>query len=141
MQPPEYRLLHEFRYQIRRFLHFSEEAARNAGVEPRQHQLLLTVKAAEGALSVGDIAERLQLRHNTAVELIDRAADRGLVQRAADPTDRRRVAVTLTPEGDDLLEQLSAVHLQELRTAAPSLVAVLQQIVAAEGERARVNAR
>lgn len=133
MQSDEYRLLHEFRYQLRRFLHFSEEAARSAGIEPQQHQLLLTVKAAGEAegLPIREVAERLQLRHNSAVELVDRAEGRGLVSRVPASADRRQVLVRLTGDAEALLERLSTTHLAELREAAPALVRVLTRLTEA----------
>lgn len=119
----DFRALAEFRYQVRRFLHFSEQAAREAGVEPRQHQLLLAVKGLpEGREpTVGEVAERLQLQHHSADELIARAEERGLVKRRRAEADRRRVYVTLTAEGEALLRDLTVTHRAELRAAAPAL--------------------
>src|SRR5437588_7061226 len=89
----DYRALAEFRYQIRRFLRFSEEAAYAAGLEPQQHQLLLAIKGLpEGRkATIGELAERLQLRHHSTVELIDRLVKRELVERHRDEEDQRRV--------------------------------------------------
>ncbi len=129
----EYERLHEFRYVIRRFLHFSEQAAREAGIDPQQHQLLLTIQArgAGTGIPIGEVAERLQVRHHTAVELVDRAAARSLVRREASALDRRQVLVSLTPEGARVLRGLSAAHIEELRKAALSLVTVLAELAAA----------
>lgn len=129
--PADYRRLHDFRYSIRRFLHFSEEAIREAGIEPQQHQLLLAIKARSDAsgLGVRDIAERLLLRHHSAVELVDRAETRGLVSRHPDENDRRQVLIRLTPAGEQVLARLAAAHLDELRTSAPELIDVLAAIV------------
>jgi DNA-binding MarR family transcriptional regulator len=127
----DYERLHEFRYSIRRFLHFSEEAARTAGLDPQQHQLLLTVQACgpvEGVI-ISRIAERLQIRHHTAVELVDRAAERGLVTRHRSQTDQRLVTVTVTDTGKRLLQELSTEHLLELRSAGPELARLLLEIV------------
>lgn len=112
-----YRALAEFRYQIRRFLHFSEQAARTAGLEPRQHQLLLALKGlpAGEAATIQVIAERLQLRHHSTVELVDRLETRGLVRRRRNPKDRRQVFIDLTVRGEAILRQLSVHHLTELR--------------------------
>lgn len=119
----EVRALAEFRYQIRRFLRFSERAARAAGLEPRQHQLLLAVKGLPlGRLAtVGEIAERLQVRHHSAVELIDRLAARGLVRRRRHAPDRRQVVVRLSARGEAVLRELSLVHLAELRELSKAL--------------------
>src|SRR5271169_3462761 len=113
----DYRDLAEFRYQIRRFLHFSEQAARRAGLEPAQHQLLLAVKGHAGEPTVGDLAERLQLRHHSVVGLIDRLAESGLVRRNRAGGDRRQVRVRLTPKGDAVLRKLSLDHRAELGAA------------------------
>ena len=113
----EYRALAQFRGALRRFLHFSEEAAREAGTTPTQHQLLLAVRGfpGPGAPVVGDVAHALQLRHHSAVELVDRAERAGLVVRTPDPDDLRRQHVALTAAGRRLLEELSVVHRGELR--------------------------
>src|SRR5689334_5553614 len=98
----EYRALAELRYVIRRFLNFSEAAARDAKVEPQQHQLLLALKGMPpgGRPTVGAIAERLQLRHNSAVELAQRSIERGLLERRGSQTDRREVLLRITPRGE-----------------------------------------
>ncbi|MAT04006.1 MAG: MarR family transcriptional regulator [Acidimicrobiaceae bacterium] len=114
----EYRSLAEFRYALRRFLAFSEDAARQRGLTPSQHQLLLTVRGAEAtglAPSLSDIAEQLHIRLHSAGELVGRAAEHGLVERRADPSDARRVLVTTTAAGRSLLEELSRLHRRELR--------------------------
>lgn len=130
-----YEALAEFRYRIRRFQHFSEQMAREAGLEPQQHQLLLSVKGSpDERLSVGAIAERLQVQHHTAVELVARTATRGLVTRVRGEQDRRQVFVTLTPDGDAALRELSAAHHQELQTAAPELTRILQRLIADESK-------
>jgi DNA-binding MarR family transcriptional regulator len=127
----EYRGLAEFRHQLRCFLHFSEQAARSAGLEPRQHQALLAVRGMpDGAVAtVGSIADRLQLRHHSAVELVDRMEARGVVRRSRAAGDRRRVAVVLTRRGEQLLARLSRAHRTELRTIAPRLLAALRALV------------
>ena len=124
----DYRALAEFRYQIRRFLHFSEQAARTAGLEPHQHQLLLTVRGHEKP-SIGILAERLQIQHHSAVELVDRLAERGLVSRSRAPSDRRQVIVELTPRGEAELEKLAACHLAELRDNGPALIGALDAVI------------
>jgi DNA-binding MarR family transcriptional regulator len=132
----QYRALSEFRYHIRKFLNFSENAARSAGVEPQQHQLLLAVKgfAGEGGgPTVGYLAERLQLRHHSTVELIDRMEKRMMVCRRVGEEDRRRVIVSLTKAGESLLRKLSSEHIAEIRQMGPGLVAALQDVLAELG--------
>lgn len=127
----DYERLHEFRFSIRRFLHFSENAARAAGLDPQQHQLLLAVQACGpvDGVTISRIADRLQLRHHTVVELVDRAAERGLVERHRAEKDQRFVLVSITETGRRLLEGLSEAHLTELRTAGPELARLLHEIV------------
>lgn len=127
----EYQALAEFRYQIRRFLHFSEQAARAVGLEPHQHQLLLVLKGLPHGMpaSIRHIAERLQVQHHSAVELIDRLE--GLVERSRSEHDRREVFIKLTPRGERLLRELSLHHRTELRSAGPSLVRALNPLIAA----------
>jgi DNA-binding MarR family transcriptional regulator len=131
LSPSDYQRLAEVRYQIRRFLRFSEEAARAAGIEPHQHQLLLAVKGMpEGrTATIGDAAERLQIQHHSAVELVDRLCDRGLVRRERAESDRRQVLLYLTEGGDAILRDLSRHHLDELQSAGPALMEALQALV------------
>ena len=126
----EYQALAEFRYQLRRFLHFSEEAARSVGLEPQQHQLLLALKGLpEGrAAMIGELAERLQIQHHSAVELINRMVERGLIERSRDEIDQRRVNIRLTAYGDEVLRKLSLLHHEELRTTGPALVRTLMAL-------------
>jgi DNA-binding MarR family transcriptional regulator len=132
LRPSEYRALAEFRYQIRKFLHFSEQAARAAGLEPQHHQALLALKGLPEAVppTIRSLAERLQLQHHSVVELIDRLAERGLVGRSRSEHDRREVFVHLTPLGDKLLQELSLHHRQELRMTGPALVRALETMIA-----------
>lgn len=127
----EYRALSEFRYQIRRFLHFSEQAARHAGLEPQQHQLLLLLKGLPPEVQprIGAIAERLQIQHHSAVELVDRLVRRGLVKRQRGSGDRREVLLELTARGEKVLETLSLHHREVLKSAGPSLVGALQTLM------------
>ena len=126
----EYQALAELRYQLRRFLHFSEQEARATGLEPQQHQLLLAIKGLPTAktASVGELAERLQLQHHSTVELINRMVERGLLERQRDSGDQRRVLINLTARGDELLKKLSLLHRMELRTTGPALVQVLNSL-------------
>ena len=126
----DYHALAEFRYQLRRFLHFSEEAARSVGLEPQQHQLLLALKGLPDgrAATVGELAERLQIQHHSTVELINRMVERGLIERSRDEVDQRRVNVRLTGNGDEVLRKLSLLHQEELRTTGPALVRTLMAL-------------
>src|SRR2546421_12898518 len=103
----DYQALAEFRYQIRRFLHFSEQMAGAAGIESQQHQVLLALKGiSEGKqATIGYLAERLQLQHHSTVELVDRLVERHLVQRRRDEVDQRRVIVDLTTRGEETLRE------------------------------------
>lgn len=119
----DYQALAEFRYQIRRFLHFSDHAARAAGLEPQHHQLLLAVKGLPPgrAPTIRELAERLQVQHHSAVELIDRLVERKLVRRRRGVADRRQVFVELTARGEAILRELSLHHLAELRAVGATL--------------------
>ena len=123
--------LAEFRHHLRRFLHFSEGAARKAGLEPHQHQLLLALRSGPPGehLTIGGLAERLMLRHNSTVELVNRMARRNLVRRVRHRVDRRRVFVHLTARGTGVLVRLSRHHLAELRSAGPQLIRALESVV------------
>ena len=127
----DYRALAEFRFQIRKFLCFSEAAARKAGLEPQQHQFLLAIKGMPEELepTVGELARRLQTRHHSVVELADRLEARGLVVRVRSERDRRLVGIGLTAEGERILDALSAQHQAELATAGPALLDALQTLL------------
>jgi DNA-binding MarR family transcriptional regulator len=131
-----YRALADFRHEIRRFLRFSETAARAAGLEPQQHQLLLALKGLppDKRPTISVLAERLQIQHHSAVELIDRLGKRGMVRRYRSRTDKRQVLVRLTQSGEDVLRQLSVHHLQELKSAGPVLARVLAVAIASADE-------
>lgn len=130
MNSKDYRTLAEFRYQIRKFLAFSEEAARENGLNGQQHQLLLAIKglAPEVSPTIGVLAERMQLRHHTTVELVDRLCDRGLIRREAGTTDRRQVHPRITASGEKLLRRLTAIHRKELRSSGPVLLETLRKL-------------
>jgi DNA-binding MarR family transcriptional regulator len=127
----DYQALAEFRYQIRRFLRFSEQKARLIGLEPQQYQLLLAVKGLpeNKKATIGELAERLQLQHHSTVELIDRLVERDLVRRERDENDQRRVLVLLTQQGEEQLHQLSQFALTELRSTGPALVDALSILI------------
>jgi len=123
----EYRALAEFRHALRVFLRFSEEAARAEGLSPNQHQLLLGIRGWAGptAPTIGDLAEVLQLRHHSTVELVHRAEAAGLVRAHRDPKDRRRQLLELTDDGRDRLATLTRQHRDELRRFRTQLAHVL----------------
>lgn len=126
----DYELLAAFRHLLRGFLAFSEAAAQQAGLTAQHHQALLAIKGRPGggATTVGELAERLGIRHHSAVGLVDRLATRGLAERRPAAEDRRRVLVALTPKAEALLASLSAAHREELRRLAPMLRGLLQRI-------------
>jgi DNA-binding MarR family transcriptional regulator len=130
LKQSDYAALAEFRHQIRRFLHFSEQAARRAGVEPQQHQLMLALRAAGGrnGSRIADLAERLQIQHHSAVELVSRLEEKSLIERNRGAEDRREVYVSLTPRGAQVLRDLTLHHREELRSAAPALIAALRRV-------------
>ena len=127
----DYRALGAFRYEIRKFLAFSEQAARGAGIQPQQHQLLLAVRGLPEDVrpTIRAVAERLCVKHHTAVALIDALEGQGLLKRDRSSKDRREVLLVLTAKGDALLQRLSALHRQQLRSVAPVLVNALQAIL------------
>lgn len=130
LSPRDYQALATFRHALRVFLRFSEDAARAAGVTPAQHQLMLAVKGWDGAAapSVTDLADRLQLKHHSTVELVQRATAAELVDGAADPADARRLLISLTPQGEQVLASLSLLHRDELRRFRTEMHDVLQEL-------------
>ena len=124
----------EFRYELRRFLHFSETSAEAQGISAQQYQLLQVVQAIsiEARVSISTIAERMVLRHNSAVELVDRAERLGLVERLADEEDLRRSIVVVTEHGRKVLTHVAAAHLAELETAGPMMVQALERLGVSE---------
>jgi DNA-binding MarR family transcriptional regulator len=119
----DYQRLAAFRHALRRFLAFSETAARRAGITPQQHQALLAIKGVPGpqGVTVGYLARQLLLQPNSAAELVHRMVNCGLLVRKAAPDDRRRVMLLLTPSAEEALHALSAAHIRELRQSAPVL--------------------
>ena len=113
----DFEALARFRFGIRSYLRFSEVTVRRHGVTPQQYQLMLALKGFPGRdwAVVRELADRLQLRHHSVVELVDRAQREGLVERAPDPDDARAVRVLLTDRGEQLLARLSSLHRDELR--------------------------
>jgi DNA-binding MarR family transcriptional regulator len=139
----DYESLAELRYQIRCFLSFSEQAARAAGLEPRQHQLMLGLKGLPRTArpTIGELSERLQIQHHSAVELVNRLSAAGYVRRSRAGEDRREVLLSLTPRGERVLQNLSLHHRAELRLAGPALVKALRRTMRgarmANGTRAK----
>jgi DNA-binding MarR family transcriptional regulator len=133
-----HRTLAEFRHQLRKFLLASENAALQAGLHPQQHQLLLTVAGAAPGTSpsIAYAADLLGLKHNSVVELVDRCQSQGLLERTADPADRRRVCLRITPRGQTVMDRLSQVHLQELHSRGPYLVQALKKVLQSETVKA-----
>ena len=127
----DYQALAEFRFQIRKFLHFSEQAVQGAGLERGQYQLMLAIKGIPTSLRprIRDIANRMHIQHHSAVELINRLEGGGYVRRARTAEDRREVLLALTPKGEKVLEELAVHHHEELRSAAPGLVAALRRVM------------
>jgi DNA-binding MarR family transcriptional regulator len=124
----DYARLLVFRDGLRRFLNWSEAEAREAGVTPAQHQLLLAIRGHGSVPSVGNLVEHLQLRHHSVVELVDRAEAAGLVRRVADSMDYRVVRVELRPKGQRTLERLSASHVEELSRIVPALTKLWREL-------------
>lgn len=130
MSIAEFRRLAEFRHQLLKFLHFSQQAAEEAGLRPQQHQLLLAVHGMpeEVQPTIANVAARLLLKHNSAVELVDRAIEQGYLRRTNDLIDHRRILLRLTPEGERVLFSLAAHHLTELEEASPALIRALCRV-------------
>src|SRR5579875_769613 len=125
------RRLAEFRFQLRKFLHFSSLAAGAAGVRAQQYQLLQCVWGMPEELdpTIANVAARMLLKHNSAVELVDRTIEQGLLRRCPDPTDHRRILLRMTPLGEKLLGGLAAWHLRELEEAGPELIRALRRVL------------
>jgi DNA-binding MarR family transcriptional regulator len=130
----DYQALAEFRYQIRQFLHFSEQAAKQAGLEHGQYQLLLAMKGMPKGVRprIRDLASRMQIQHHSAVELINRLESGGHVRRERARGDRREVLLELTPQGERVLAELALYHHEQLQSRAPTLVTTLHRLMRAE---------
>jgi DNA-binding MarR family transcriptional regulator len=127
----DYQALAEFRFQIRRFLHFSERVVKKAGLERGQYQLMLAIKGMPDGLRprIRELADRMQIRHHSTVELVNRLEAGGFVHRTRAQDDRREVLLALTPKGEKVLGELALHHHNELRTAGPELVAALRRVM------------
>lgn len=127
----DYATLADLRYQIRQFLRLREVAARGAGVAPQQYLLLLQVRGlrGRGPVTIGELAERLQITHHGVVQLVNRLARRGMVERHPNERDRRGVVVELRPAGEAMLRRLALYSLAELKTEGPALVTSLRRLI------------
>lgn len=133
----DYETLAEFRYALRCFLRFSEDAAETAGLTLQQHQALLFIIGYPGReqVTIGELAERLQVHHHSAVGLVNRLEEQGLVERIHSSGDRRQVFIRLTDKGTEVLKGLASTHREELRHVGPELCNMLEQITnLAEGK-------
>lgn len=117
-----------FRYELRRFLAFSEQAAAEVGLPAQQHQALLAIMGRASPPSIGQLAELLLIAPHTAAELVARMVEAGLVIKAPCPLDRRRAELTLTPKAEALLDRLTPAHLEELKTLEPALARALGKL-------------
>jgi DNA-binding MarR family transcriptional regulator len=131
MAKVDFETLAQFRYQLRRYLHFSEKVTRRKGITPLQYLLMLQIKGFPGRewATIGELAERLQAKHHGVVSLVSRCEAAGLVRRSISRSDRRRVEVQLTGKGNQCLEQLARLHRLELLSlqgtfAVPDLTAL-----------------
>jgi DNA-binding MarR family transcriptional regulator len=143
LEQADFEHLLELRTGLRRFLHWSEQQARAAGLTPAQHQLLLAIRGHPDPAgpTIGDIADYLVLRHHSAVGLVDRAVAAGLVTRNPDPTNNSAVRVTLTAAGLEKLDALSEASLQELAHLGPTMRALWKALEHADGDTPHPAAR
>jgi DNA-binding MarR family transcriptional regulator len=127
----DYQALAEFRHQIRRFLHFSEQVVKNAGLERGQYQLMLAIKGMPSGVRprILELANRMQIRHHSTVELVNRLEAGGFVHRTRAQDDRREVLLALTAKGEKVLGELALHHHDEIRSAGPDLVTALRRIM------------
>ena len=135
----DYQALGEFRFQIRKFLHFSDLAVAAAGLERAQYQLMLTIKGLPAELRprIRDVANRMLIQHHSAVELVNRLEAGGYVRRERAGDDRREVLLALTPKGEKVLAELALHHHEELQDAAPALVSALRRVTS--GKKAELK--
>lgn len=126
----EYETLANLRYSLRQFLRFSEDAAHAAGITPQQHQALLAIKGfpERDCVTVGELAERLQIRHHSAVGLVDRLVANGFLKREPGKNDRRQVQLTLTARSEKVLAKLSAAHREQIRRVGPQMETLLKRL-------------
>jgi DNA-binding MarR family transcriptional regulator len=134
--PESLQELAEFRFRMRRFLGFSEMAAEAVGISAQHYQLLQVIAATPAGkpASISYVAERMIVRHNSAVELVDRAERSGLVRRVADVTDHRRMLVEITDRGSELLILLAGQHLTEIAIQGPDILRALEALLVKRSE-------
>ena len=132
------RRLAEFRFQLRRFLHFSQAAAEEAGLRNQQYQMLQCVGGMPEGVepTIANVAARMFLKHNSTVELVDRAIEQGLLRRTSDPEDHRRILLRVTGQGERVLASLAEFHTRELEQSGPELVRALQTVLEASERNA-----
>src|ERR1700689_1057471 len=142
-KPLNFEALADFRYAIRRYLNFSERNARKAGLEPQQYQALLAIRGLEDMQSatIGVLAERLQIQHHSAVELMDRLEKRGMILRHRSRSDRRKVLVELTKRGEAKLMRISLTHRDELQVAGRKLLRALESFISHNGVKSQGKTR
>lgn len=129
LDPAQYQALAGFRLALRRFLAGAERISKDAGLTQQQYQAMLAIKTwPSPTMTMGDLADQLLLTHHAAVQLIDRTARAGMVERTPSSTDRRSVILRLTPQGEALIEQLAALHLREVLRQEPQLTRVLRHL-------------
>jgi len=139
----DFQALAELRYQIRKFLHFSDEAVHESGLERGQYQMMLAIKGLPEGMRprIRDVANRMRIQHHSAVELINRLEAGGYVRRERGQDDRREVLLGLTPKGERVLEELASHHHEQLQSAAPDLVAALRRVMAGKKKGATESGR
>jgi len=139
----DYQALAEFRFQIRKFLHFGEQATQEAGLERGQYQLMLAIKGMPAGVRprVAELASRMQIQHHSAVELGNRLEAGGFVRRERAQQDRREVLLALTAKGERILAELALHHHEQLRSAAPALVAALRRVMHGDDEASQKRRR
>jgi DNA-binding MarR family transcriptional regulator len=127
----QFRKLAEFRFQLRKFLQFSHAVAEHCGLRHQQYQLLQCVYGMPPELdpTIANVAARMLLKHNSAVELVDRTIEQGLLRRCPDPTDHRRILLRVTTQGERILASLADYHMQELEQAGPELIRSLRRVL------------
>ncbi len=137
----DYRALAEFRFEIRKFLIVSERIARSAGLRPQQYLMLLALRGLPPDMepTIAVLADRLQIRHNGAVQLVNRLAKRGFVRRYRSKSDARKMLVRLTPAGETLIERLVRKRFGELVSRQPVLVKALNRIIALARSRSTMK--
>jgi DNA-binding MarR family transcriptional regulator len=131
LHPDDYEALAEFRYLLRKFLRFSKDRLRaTAGLNPEQYEALLAIKSFDASLglTISQLSERLQIKHHSAVNIVDRLAERKLVTRAAGETDRRQRHVQLTSKGEKLIDELAIVHRNEMRLRSADMIKALERL-------------